>query len=199
MNLSAMSGLFLIVVFLLTRFQFTMSSESACTRRLKNCSCLKPSHTDYQIQCSYENQSFIQVTMMSPFIFIKCENNPSWSNFHYIWPKQRAVYNLYFRNCNAPSKFEDKLRIANTIYIESITVLRYFSFNGSIYSHNLEAYPNLSELDFYDSDVRDASPNFLKGITNLMHISIFYLIIMSKYFFFSPEAKSTYFSPASES
>ena len=110
------------------------------------------------------DHSSIEVEIIKPFAFIRCTNNPSWSNFQYIWPVDRNIQQIYFENCSAPSKSEDSQRVANSINAKGIKNIQFYFLNGSLNSHNLEVYPNLYQFGIYNSDIRNASQDFLKGI-----------------------------------
>ena len=169
-----MSGSFLIVLlWLLTKSQLILSAESICRYKLDNCSCSEEKYYKYKILCSYEDHSSIEVKIIKPYAFIRCIKSPSWSDFQYVWPVDPHIHRIRFFNCSAPHKSEDSQRLANSINAQGIQNLRYYNLNGSFHSHNLEAYPNLVQLDFYDSDITNADFDFLKGIKNFF-ILLFY-------------------------
>ena len=189
-----MYGLSLILLSLLVlRFQLILSSKSVCTLKLDNCSCLEVKHDEYKIFCSYEDHSSIEVKVKKPNVFITCTNNPSWSNFHYVWPIDRNIQEIDYKNCSAPTKSEDSFRVANSIKVQEIKNLRFYNLNGSLYSHNLEGYPNLTQLGIYNSDIQNDHHDFLKGnyhnlqynktLSNIKCLFInyrYYAIILSK-------------------
>ena len=123
----------------------------------------------YNINCSYDDNSSIEVSVNSDESEIKCVNSPNWSNFHYTWPLIH-VNTIYYQNCSAQSKLEDSLRFANMFDTQEILRIIFKNLSGSLYSHNFEAYPRLTVLEILNSDIRNASFDFLKGNEYLFNI-----------------------------